>query len=273
MSEGKNKSQGQPLVPSVVPQVDEATQRYLDKQAEEIRAIGGQAVWAIGKRVLAVRNRLRKFFGTTDEQPPGFVEWCRDNFAWSVTQAYRLLRIAEQFPTKPPPALIAKTASYYLTSPSAPQEALDEAVARAMAGKEIGVAEAREIIARHTPTIFGPPATAPVAPPMDQQEFLAPVPPGDGEEEAEDQEAEVEPEEAGEPAEGQEAGGELDQEPEGEAGGEGAGKPPRRLSHSYDASNGYRVAVWGEKGKALDPAQVKIALLEAAERVVSPEHQ
>jgi hypothetical protein len=85
---------------------------------------------------------------------------------------------------------------------------------------------------------------------------------------AEGQAAQLEEVEAEE--QGQEVHVEGEAEEAGEQGEEaGATMSSRRpRSQPYDASNGYRVVVWGVAGEALDPAKLKAALVEAADKVV-----
>jgi hypothetical protein len=98
-------------------------------------------VVAIGKEILVVRETL----------PHGeFTPWLKMEFGWAVRHARNFLAVARRFAKTEinSPLPLKPTVAYLLARPSTPDEAFQEAIARAEAGERITMAMAREIVDR-----------------------------------------------------------------------------------------------------------------------------
>jgi hypothetical protein len=99
-------------------------------------------ILSIGQELLAVKEAL----------PHGrFGPWLRAEFGWTERTARHFMTVAERFGSQADmlsDCRIEATAAYLLAAPSAPQEAVEEALARARNGERITASRAREILAK-----------------------------------------------------------------------------------------------------------------------------
>jgi hypothetical protein len=149
-------------VPAFADAVDDTPPALTVAQlAQEIRQLlqrATQDLVTIGQKLRQVKTAL----------PHGaWLDWLRDEFAWSESTAQRLLRVAERFGGLDVADLpIEPAALYVLASPSTPALALREAVNRARDGEVISQRRAKEVVARYRqPRTPHPPVfeTVPVA--------------------------------------------------------------------------------------------------------------
>jgi hypothetical protein len=125
-----------------------ATQMALEDCAKEIRGLlrmTTENIIAIGARLLTAQSLL------ADHHEGQFQAWLRKEFGWSVRHAYNFIDVHKQFGGRANIAQLPIVASalYALSAPSAPAEAVAEAVERAEAGEKIGVAKAKELVKKH----------------------------------------------------------------------------------------------------------------------------
>jgi hypothetical protein len=139
----------------------EADRTFVQETTEAIRhnARGiGRAAWEIGKDLAAVKARL----------PHGrWLPWLEPEFpSWGARTAQRFIAVYEAFGSNTTPVshlddAFDQSALMLLAAPSVPQEARDEAVAEAKAGRKVTKSRARAIVARHTPSKPSKPAEPP----------------------------------------------------------------------------------------------------------------
>jgi len=118
-------------------------------------------VISIGGELTVVQAKLAKHNGGT------FQAWCRLEFGWSKASAYNFINVFNQFGSRPNIGQLdaGLSALYMLAAPGVPDEARDEAIARAEQGERITAPAAATIIQS-----FRPPApSSPVAPMADEE--------------------------------------------------------------------------------------------------------
>jgi len=118
-------------------------------------------VISIGGELTVVQAKLAKHNGGT------FQAWCRLEFGWSKASAYNFINVFNQFGSRPNIGQLdaGLSALYMLAAPGVPDEARDEAIARAEQGERITVPAAATIIQSFRPPV--PPS--PVAPMSDEE--------------------------------------------------------------------------------------------------------
>lgn len=125
--------------------LDTETAQFVQQQTSEIKGLFRQSIeniLRIGQNLLQVKERL----------PHGqWLTWLEAEFGWTVRTARNYMQAAEEFKWETVSDLnIAAKALYLLASPSTPDEARDEAIARALAGEKITPAAARELRDKHS---------------------------------------------------------------------------------------------------------------------------
>ena len=132
--------------------LDMETRIVVQQRTHEIRVLmrtSAQSVIDIGVKLIEVKARLG--YGN-------FGPWLKAEFDWSVPSAARFMQVAVRFGDGTIYQIdnFAPSALYALAAPSTPEEARQEAIARASNGESITHAAAKEIIAEYKPT---PPRT------------------------------------------------------------------------------------------------------------------
>jgi hypothetical protein len=95
----------------------------------------------------------RELIAASDDVPHGeWGDWLRVEFDWTIKTAQKYIDVAAAFRSEHGSLgfdglTIDATALYALSAPDVPQEARDEAIARAEAGEQISKAEAEQIVA------------------------------------------------------------------------------------------------------------------------------
>ena len=124
--------------------LDAETRIVVQQRTGEIRTIARRAaadIIEIGDRLSEVKTRLGH---------GQFGAWLSGEFGWSQESAQRFMRVAERFQNRQIDGF-APSALYMLASPAVPEEARQEALARAAQGQRIGVKAARQIAQAHQP--------------------------------------------------------------------------------------------------------------------------
>jgi hypothetical protein len=135
-------------------QLDAETRIVVQQRTSEIKALmkrTAQDIIEIGEKLIDVKERLgHGYFGG----------WLEGEFDWNERMARRFMSVAETFKTDNLSDLnFAPSALYLLAAPSTPDEAREEAIARAQSGEAITHTKAKEIVAEHRPA----PQTSPQA--------------------------------------------------------------------------------------------------------------
>jgi hypothetical protein len=137
-------------------QVNAKDLEIVQKHASEIKSRMGKLnpsdVFEIGQRLIDVKSRL----------PHGlFSKWISTEFDWAERTTRNMMQVAERFKTANFAEMpIATSAIYQLSSPSVPDEAIEEAIRRAEAGETITNAIAKEIVKEHKTSKPDPPFDA-----------------------------------------------------------------------------------------------------------------
>lgn len=134
--------------------LDTDTAQFVLTRTNEIKGLFKQTVQniiEIGLRLIQVKECLA--YGQ-------WQYWLESEFQWTDRTARNYMQVAEQFRTENFSELdIAASALYLLASPSTPEEARGEAIARAQAGERITVASARELRDRYLASSFASPSS------------------------------------------------------------------------------------------------------------------
>ncbi len=126
-------------------QLDAETRIVVQQRTGEIRTLmrrAAQDIVDIGLKLIEVKERL---------EHGRFLPWLRVEFDWDERQAQRFIAVAERFGKSDNLSDFAPSALYLLSAPSTPDDARQEALARAGEGEPITHAKAKEIVWRHTP--------------------------------------------------------------------------------------------------------------------------
>lgn len=121
-------------------ELDTETRAAVQQSTSRIKSLlrrSAQDIVDIGLELIAVQSHL-----------PGeqFDGWLKAEFEWSRRTAFRFISVTNQFGAKLALNEIAPSALYLLAAPSTPDEARQEALARAEAGEVITHKEAQAII-------------------------------------------------------------------------------------------------------------------------------
>lgn len=127
--------------------LDPDTAQFVQQQTSEIKNLFRQSIeniLRIGQNLLQVKDRL----------PHGqWLDWLEAEFKWTDRTAWNYMRAAKEFKSETVSDLdIAAKALYTLSWPSTPNEAREEAIARAQAGEKITPAAARELRDKYAPS-------------------------------------------------------------------------------------------------------------------------
>lgn len=125
--------------------LDPQTGALARQRAQEIQALLRRSagdIIAIGRKLAEVKARLAH---------GQFLDWLNAEFGWHRCTANRFMQVAEEFSSLEVSqfATFAPSALYLLASPSAPQAARAEALARAAGGETITYSRARAIVFLH----------------------------------------------------------------------------------------------------------------------------
>ena len=151
-------------------QLDVETRIVVQQRTDEIRELvrkTAQDIVDIGAKLTEVKNRLgHGHFGA----------WLDGEFGWTDRTAQRFMSVAERFKADNlSDVRIAPSALYLLAAPSTPEEAREEALARAEEGETISHSAAKEIVREHRPEPPSMPARpAPVVRPTSTTRSPAP---------------------------------------------------------------------------------------------------
>lgn len=130
-------------------QLDAETRIVVQQRTSEIKALmkrTAQDIIEIGEKLAEVRDKL------THNKQGGFEAWLQAEFDWTRQTAYRFISVSEKFNRNNLLQLdFAPSALYLLAAPSTPDEARQEAIARAEAGEAITHTKAKEIVSEHKP--------------------------------------------------------------------------------------------------------------------------
>ncbi len=128
--------------------LDAPTSQFVQQQTGEIQALmkrTAQNIIEVGQKLIEVKDTLGHGY---------FLTWLRAEFGWSYPTAARFMRVANSFKGSYQTDNFAPTALYELASPSTPQAARDEALARAEAGESITGQAAKSIKQKYvTPAV------------------------------------------------------------------------------------------------------------------------
>lgn len=124
-------------------QLDAETRIVVEQRTSEIKTLmrrTAQDIIEIGEKLIEVKERL----------PHGaFGGWLESEFGWSQETARRFMNVAREFPQIPTGLEFQAKALYLLAEPKTPDEARQEAIARAEAGERITYSTGRDIVDRH----------------------------------------------------------------------------------------------------------------------------
>lgn len=137
--------------------LDTDTAQFLQRQTSEIKELFRHSIeniLRIGHSLIQVKERL----------PHGqWLDWLAIEFQWTERTARNYMQTAEEFKWEKISDLdIAASALYLLASPSTPDEAREEALARAQSGERITVSSAKEMRERYVPPKGAPAAESPL---------------------------------------------------------------------------------------------------------------
>lgn len=124
--------------------LDLDTRSFVQTKTAEIRILvkqTAQGIIEIGQRLIEVKERLKY-------QGSGFDGWLQLEFDWSRSTAYNFMNVASKCPTVGHLDFSPKVL-YLLASPSAPEEARQEALTLAESGEKITHAKAQELVAKY----------------------------------------------------------------------------------------------------------------------------
>jgi hypothetical protein len=135
-------------------QLADVDRRFVQERAQNIARLWQQTtanVLRIGKELTEVKERL----------PHGsWLPWLDAEFGWGETHARRFMQAHEVFGKTPILEDLARrmqpSTIYELAAPSMPQEARDEALAKAAAGEPVKHRDVKQIIARHKQPLSKP---------------------------------------------------------------------------------------------------------------------
>lgn len=125
--------------------LDAETRIVVQQKTSEIKELvqkSQQSIIDIGNRLIEVKEKLAH---------GSFGAWLATEFEWDRFFAERCMNIARRFGQNEQIAHFQKSALYLLSSPSVPEEAVKEAVARAEQGEEITHKTAKAIAEKHRP--------------------------------------------------------------------------------------------------------------------------
>jgi len=129
--------------------LDAETRIVVQQRTGEIRTIAHRTatdIVEIGAKLIEVKAKLGH---------GKFGQWLVAEFAWEERTALRFMQVAERFQNRQIVGF-APSALYLLASPSAPDEARNEALQRAATGERIGVPQAKAIVDAHKPPAAQP---------------------------------------------------------------------------------------------------------------------
>ncbi len=142
----------QPQKGELVPVVVGFNYDLLDtKVAEKVRSSADRIREKVKKTVEDIIEVGNDLLNVKEALPHGkFGEWLKKEFGWAERSAQNFMAVAQAFGPKTEmisDLTIQPTAAYLLAAPSAPGEALQQAIERAEAGEEITSAVAKRILA------------------------------------------------------------------------------------------------------------------------------
>ncbi len=119
--------------------------------ADKVRSSAEKIRRMVQKTIEDIIEVGNEFLAVKEALPHGqFGPWLRAEFGWTDRTAQNFMAVAEAFGPKTEmisDLTIQPTAAYLLAAPSAPGEALQQAIERAEAGEEITSAVAKKILA------------------------------------------------------------------------------------------------------------------------------
>ena len=123
--------------------LDAGTSQFVLEQTGEIRGLmkrTAQGIVEIGQKLIEVKAKLGH---------GRFGDWLEAEFDWSWDTASNFMRVAQRFGDDPKFSDFAPSALYLLSTPSTPETARLEAIARASAGEPITYTTAKAIRQKH----------------------------------------------------------------------------------------------------------------------------
>jgi len=138
--------------------LDSETRIVVQQKTGEIRERmrrAAQDIIEIGERLIDIQQRL--VHGEWEA-------WLHAEFTWSDQTARRYIHVARAFSGKQQIVAFAPSALYLLAAPSTPDEARDEALARAESGETITYQSARQVVEQHRPVAKNESAITPPTP-------------------------------------------------------------------------------------------------------------
>ncbi len=129
-------------------EISPETQIQLDQIRDEIKAEHTRMIHhciLLGKQLSTARDLAQGYDG-------GFLQWIKDELAWSRQYAYNYINVYEAFgelPDEDQDLPIGLTAAIALGRPSTPEDARTEAIEMAKSGKPVSASTARDIIRQH----------------------------------------------------------------------------------------------------------------------------
>jgi len=126
--------------------LDTGTAQFLNQQASAIKVLVKQSI----ENIIEVGKRLNDVKALLVHGQ--WMDWLEAEFGWTERTALNYMRVAQEFKIENISNLqIATSALYVLTQPSTPNEAREEAIARAQAGERITVSSARDLRDKYIP--------------------------------------------------------------------------------------------------------------------------
>lgn len=125
--------------------LDSETRIVVQQKTSEIRGLMNntvQSVVEIGRKLIEVKEKLGH---------GQFGGWLTNEFDWSHDTASRFINVTNRFGEISQIAKFAPSALYLLSTPSVPNEAIEEATARAEQGEKITHKTAKAIAEKHKP--------------------------------------------------------------------------------------------------------------------------